>query len=115
MAQRGMADEPGLIVAKVVDDAGRKSIMPHVPTKVLPESVVYTNKYTLYDSLGKEGHQHDRVHHSAHVYVSGDAYTNTIDGFWSHLKGGISGVSTKHLQSYLDGIRVPAMQCRSIE
>jgi hypothetical protein len=40
------------------------------------------------------------------VYVSGDVHTNTIDGFWTHLKRGVSGlyrgVSPKHLQSYLD-------------
>ena len=33
-------------------------------------------------------------------------HTNTIDGFWTHLKRGVSGVyrgvSPKHLQSYLD-------------
>ena len=40
------------------------------------------------------------------LYVSGDAHTNTIEGFWSLLKRGISGVyhgvSTKHLQSCVD-------------
>ncbi len=38
--------------------------------------------------------------------MSGNAHTNTIEGFWSLLKRGIGGVyhavSTKHLQSYLD-------------
>jgi ISXO2 transposase-like protein len=38
--------------------------------------------------------------------VSGDAHTQTIEGFWSLVKRGISGVyhgvSAKHLQSYLD-------------
>ncbi len=52
------------------------------------------------------GYEHDWVPHSQHVYVSGDVHTNTIDGFWTHLKRGVSGVyrgvSSKHLQSYLD-------------
>jgi len=52
------------------------------------------------------GCQHWRVVHSQQIYVHGDVHTNTIDGFWSLLKRGISGVyhgvSTKHLQSYLD-------------
>jgi transposase len=38
--------------------------------------------------------------------VSGDVHTNTIDGFWTHLKRGVSGVyrgvSPKYLQAYLD-------------
>ena len=49
---------------------------------------------------------HERVSHSTRVYVSGNAHTNTIEGFWSLLKKGISGVyhgvSTEHLQGYLD-------------
>jgi len=40
------------------------------------------------------------------VYVSGDVHINTIEGFWATVKGGLRGVyhgvSTEHLQSYLD-------------
>jgi transposase-like protein len=80
--------------------------MPHVKKKVLPKSLVYTDEYKVYDSLNKEGYQHDRVHHAEEVYVSGDVHTQTIDGFWSLVKNGIRGVyhsvSAKHLQKYLD-------------
>ncbi|MGD0205020.1 MAG: transposase [Dehalococcoidia bacterium] len=47
-----------------------------------------------------------RLLHEARVCVQGDAGTNTIEGFWSLLKPGISGlyhaVSEKYLQSYLN-------------
>ena len=47
-----------------------------------------------------------RVHHASEVYVVGNAHTNTIEGFWSSLKRGISGVyhavSEKYLQDYID-------------
>jgi transposase-like protein len=107
MAQRGQGDKGGTIVARVVDDAGAKSILPHVRTKVLPESVVYTDEAAVYRyNLPDMGYQHDWVSHTNKVYVSGDVHTNTIDGFWTHLKRGVSGVyrgvSPKHLQSYLD-------------
>jgi hypothetical protein len=47
------------------------------------------------------------VNHTQEIYVSSDVHTNTIEGFWALLKGGIGGgvyhsVSTKHLQSYVD-------------
>jgi transposase len=106
MAQRRKDETPGQIVAKVVDDAGAKAILPHVRTKVLPESVVYTDEASVYGNLQDMGYEHDWVSHSNKVYVSGDVHTNTIDGFWTHLKRGVSGVyrgvSPKHLQSYLD-------------
>lgn len=49
---------------------------------------------------------HTTVSHSKLEYVRGDAYTNTIEGFWSHLKRSIDGthhaVSPKYLQLYMD-------------
>jgi transposase len=106
LAKRGDGDKGGAIVAKVVDDAGAKTILPHVRTKVLPESVVYTDEAAVYQQLGNMGYEHDWVSHTNKVYVSGNVHTNTIDGFWTHLKRGVSGVyrgvSPKHLQSYLD-------------
>jgi len=52
------------------------------------------------------GYTHNRINHSAKVYVMGDVHTNTIEGFWSLLKRGIGGVyhsvSTKYLQTYCD-------------
>jgi len=52
------------------------------------------------------GYIHHRIHHALKVYVMDDVHTNTIEGFWSLLKRGISGVyhnvSAKYLQSYLN-------------
>ena len=80
--------------------------MPHIRTKVLPESVVYTDEAAAYDKPGQMGYQHDRVNYARKVYVSGDVHTNTIEGFWTYMKRGVSGVyrgvSSKHLQLYLD-------------
>lgn len=47
-------------------------------------------------------YQHRRINHSEKVYVSGDVHTNTIEGFWATVKGGIGGayhaLSTRHLR-----------------
>jgi transposase len=44
--------------------------------------------------------------HAQKIYVMGDVHTQTIDGFWGNIKGGIRGVyhhvSPKYLQKYLD-------------
>jgi len=102
----GMAERQGRVVAKVVPNAKAATLMPHVRKKVLPESTVYTDEFTVYDRLNRSGYRHSRVHHAEEVYVAGDVHTNTIEGFWSLVKRGIGGVyhsvSSKHLQSYLD-------------
>jgi ISXO2 transposase-like protein len=49
---------------------------------------------------------HYWVDHEAKEYVRGHVHTQTIEGFWSNMKGGIRGVyhavSKKWLQSYVD-------------
>jgi transposase len=106
MAQRAKDGKPGRVVAKVVPDVAERTLPPRVEAKVLPASVVYTDEWRPYDRLEGMGYQHSRVNHSQKVYVAGDVHTNTIEGFWSLAKRGISGVyhsvSTQHLQSYLD-------------
>src|SRR5207302_592753 len=106
LAERGTNGKGGRVVAKVIPAASNVSIMPHLKTRVLPESTVYTDEGNAYQGLRGHGFQHQRVNHSQAIYVDGDVHVNTIEGFWSLLKSGIRGtyhsVSTKHLQSYLD-------------
>jgi transposase len=106
MVQRGASGAPGKVSAFVVDDASKASLLPHVVTKVLPASTVYTDEWNAYSKLGHMGYDHSRINHSEKVYVSGDVHTNTIEGFWATVKGGLRGVyhsvSTEHLQAYLD-------------
>jgi transposase len=106
MVQRAASGEHGRVVAQVVPDVWEQDLMPHVRKRVLPASTVYTDNWKAYHSMGKAGYEHTRVSHEQQVYVSGDAHVQAIEGFWSLVKRGISGVyhgvSTKHLQAYLD-------------
>ena len=106
IAQRGKNGKKGKIKVMVVKGVGEAGIMSHITTKVLPKSAVYTDEWHAYSDLEGQGYTHGRVHHTQKVYVSGSAHTNTVEGFWSLVKRGISGVyhgvSTQHLQSYLD-------------
>ena len=42
--------------------------------------------------MGKRGYSHQRINHSARIYVEGDVHTQTIEGFFALLKSGIRGV-----------------------
>ena len=103
----GMVERGGQVAAHVIPATNAKTIMPYVTERVLPASIVYTDEATHYTrSIPNAGYQHRRIHHKARVYVKGDIHTQTIEGFWSLVKRGISGthhaVSAKHLQGYLD-------------
>jgi len=103
----GIAQRRGGVVARVVPDVRARTLIPLIQTHVIPASgTVYTDELSSYNRLSRTGYTHERVRHSARVYVSGNAHTNTIEGFWSLVKRGISGVyhsvSRTYLQSYLD-------------
>jgi transposase-like protein len=102
----GMVERQGSVITVVVGEESRAAVLPHVREKILPRSLVYSDEHAAYDPLQSMGYQHRRVHHAAKVYVQGDAHTNTIEGFWSLAKRGISGVnhavSAKYLQTYLN-------------
>jgi len=106
MAQRKRNGNGGRVVAQVVEAASIPSVRRQIKTRILPESMIFTDEGNAYQGLKSQGYQHQRVNHSAKVYVDGDAHVNTIEGFWSLVKSGIRGtyhsVSAQHLQSYLD-------------
>lgn len=102
----GVVQRGGKVAALVTKDTKKRTLMPIVQSKVLPESLVYTDEYRPYEGLEGKGYKHERVPHAEKVYVIGNVHTNTIEGFWSLLKRGISGVyhsvSEKHLQDYVN-------------
>jgi transposase len=73
---------------------------------VEPTAIVYTDEWGAYNRLGEHFAAHSRINHSSGVYVEGDTHTNTIEGFFGHLKPSIRGtyrkVSHKWLQGYLN-------------
>jgi len=102
----GAVERSGEVVAIAVPNVDEATLLPHVKKYVMPASTVYTDEMGAYRSLKQNGYKHQRINHTAKVYVSGDIHTNTIEGFWSLMKRGISGVyhsvSEKYLQSYLN-------------
>lgn len=77
----GALERGGRVVARVVPDVTKRTLLPHMIERVMPRSTVYTDEATAYDPLASIGFQHKRIHHSAKVYVEGDAHVNTLEGF----------------------------------
>ena len=109
ITQRKRDGKPGRVrVVAIPGGAKTTSVMPHVRQRVLPATMVYTDESPIYNGVTRigAGHTHRRIYHSLKVYVQGDIHTSTVDGFWALVKNGIGGVyhgvSTKHLQAYLD-------------
>lgn len=105
----GIVKRGGKVVARAVPDVRGCTLLGVVKEYVLPNSMIFTDELKAYEGIKhmpEMGYKHRRIKHSARVYVRGNVHTNTIEGFWSLVKRGISGVyhsvSQKYLQTYLD-------------
>jgi len=104
-----MAERQGRISALTAENASGATLLPIVKEHVMPSSTVFTDELPSYHGIPHMpamGYVHRRINHSEKVYVTGDIHTNTVEGFWSLVKRGISGVyhsvGSTYLQSYLD-------------
>jgi transposase len=103
----GIVERRGRVVARVLPDATKASILPVVGEVLPPRTMIYSDESGSIAQVRWMGQSHKlaTVNHSR-GYRDGYAHTNTIDGFWSLVKRGIGGVYFKvglaYLQSYLN-------------
>lgn len=102
----GAVERGGKARATVIPSRKGRTLTGQVEAHVMPGSTVYTDQSRAYNNLARRGWEHHTIDHSSKIYVSGDVHTQTIEGFWSLVKRGISGthhaVSPKWLQGYLN-------------
>lgn len=100
----GMLQRKGRVICKVIKSTEEKEITPQILKYVDSEATIYTDEWKGYTVVWSIYNCHI-VDHGKGQYVDGDAYTNTLEGFWSILKRGIIGIyhktSRKHLQKYV--------------
>jgi transposase len=102
----GMVERGGRLRLRVVARRRGAVVSQAVRANVDPSSLIITDDWMAYRSLGREYLGHRVINHSAGLYVQGDTHTNTIEGVFGNLKTGMRGaykhVSPRWLQSYLD-------------
>src|ERR1700730_763229 len=80
-------------------------IIPIIKANVAKETAMMTEEGGHYFTLGAHFASHESVSHKADEYVRGSAHTNTVEGFYSVFKRGMTGVyqhcHEKHLHRYL--------------
>jgi len=102
----GLVERGGAFKGHIVPTGGKASLIPHVLADVAQGSTISTDTHSAYKHLGNMGFTHGAVNHTFEEWARGEYCTNRIEGFWSHLKRGISSthvsVSKQHLQKYVD-------------
>jgi transposase-like protein len=101
----GAIERKGAVVARTIKRVDAATLKGFVRETVSRQaSLLVTDEWVGYRGLDAE-YAHAVIKHTAGEYVSGEAHTNTIEGFWSLFKRQIYGihhwVSEKHLDQYV--------------
>lgn len=100
----GLLKRHGKVYTRIVQDVSRKSLRQIIKTKVVPESVIYTDSFRSYDGLVLDGFKHYRINHQECFAMSKRNHINGIENFWGYAKTKLKsyyGVSRQHFYFYL--------------
>ncbi|HYL34104.1 MAG TPA: IS1595 family transposase [Stellaceae bacterium] len=88
-----------------VENLDAQTIRKTLGANVVLDSRLHTDEAMHYRKPGEKFSKHERVNHSAGEYARGDVTTNTVEGFFSIFKRGMTGVyhhcGEQHLKRYL--------------
>ena len=100
-----LVERKGRVASFHVPNVNATNMKPIIKEQISDKSHLRTDESAIYLEPGKSFASHETVNHAAKEYVRGDAYTNTVEGYFSILKRGIYGVyhhvSQEHLKRYL--------------
>jgi transposase len=100
----GLLKRNGKVYTRIVEDVSRKTLRQIIRTKVVPESVIYTDSFRSYDGLVLDGFKHYCINHQKCFAVSERQHINGIENFWGYAKTKLKsyyGVSRGHFYLYL--------------
>jgi len=100
----GLLKRNGKVYTRIVEDVSRQTLRQIIKTKVVPESIIYTDSFRSYDGLVLDGFKHYRINHQKAFAVSKRNHINGIENFWGYAKTKLKsyyGVSRQHFYFYL--------------
>ena len=100
-----LVERGGKVRSTHVNDVNAATLKPILQAQIKAEFMLMTDEAAYYRSIGREFKYHFTVQHGIGEYVRGGAHTNTIEGYFSIFKRGMTGVyqhcSAQHLKRYL--------------
>ena len=100
----GILKRGGRVYTVVPADLRRETLMPVIRDKVVPDSVVYTDSYSVYDVLDVSEFHHHRINHTQTFVVDKHNHINGIENFWNQAKRTMSrynGIPRAHFTLFL--------------
>lgn len=100
----GLRQRDGRVRSLVVPNVQSPTLRAAIRQHVARGSVLYTDSYTSYARVRRDGYRHRRLDHTTR-FVRGRTHTQHIEGYWGHLKPQLTArhrqVAPERLQGYL--------------
>ena len=100
-----LVERGGKVRSRHVASVTAATLKPVLVEQLHQATSLMTDGEGQYRPIGPHFARHETVNHGIGEYVRGDAHTNTIEGYFSILKRGVTGVyhhiSAAHLKRYL--------------
>jgi transposase-like protein len=100
-----LVERGGKVRSFHVENADKATVTGIVNANIDRETRIHTDESRLYTGLDMSFADHESVRHSAGEYARGDVNTNSVEGFFSIFKRGMTGVyqhcAEKNLHRYL--------------
>lgn len=100
----GILKRGGKVYTLPVSDTKSKTLLNALQSRVLPDSIVYTDSYRSYDVLDVSGFHHHRVNHSKTFVGRRGNHINGIENFWNQAKRTLrryNGIPRKNFNLFL--------------
>jgi transposase-like protein len=91
------------VYARVIPDAKGKTLKAIIDTKVVPDSIVYSDTLSSYNVLDVSSFKHFRINHSK-LFSNQKNHINGIENFWNQAKRHMrrfNGVPKDHFHLFL--------------
>ncbi|MEO6910636.1 MAG: IS1595 family transposase, partial [Edaphobacter sp.] len=99
----GLLKRGGKVYAKVIADVKGKTLKAIIDTKVVPDSIVYSDTLSSYNVLDVSAFKHFRINHSE-LFADQKNHINGIENFWNQAKRHMrkfNGVPGPHFHLFL--------------
>ncbi len=99
----GILGRDGRVFVEVLPNLQAQTVLGLAVKKVRRGSIVYTDRFQVYDALMFSGYRHLQVDHRTR-FARGRVYINGLEGFWSYAKERLMkhhGISPQRFPLYL--------------
>lgn len=100
-----LVERGGRVRSQHVPEVNAATLKPILKEQIAEDANPMTDEASYYTKVGREFASHEIVSHGIGEYVRGHSHTNTVEGYFSILKRGLTGtfhhVSPWHLKRYV--------------